>query len=175
MFVSLFVLPGCALLKDLFHFEKEVVEEKEVVIPHDPVKAKRHYNAGTKLVTQGDTEGAEREFSKAILFDKENITYYYDHAVACTTIDPASSKAEESFRKVLELAGNKKGSIKEVYYSYYGLAAIYASRGDKGLAVANLKKSVRSGFTHYNMLKNDSDFYSLRGDKEFDAFIKTLN
>lgn len=174
---AIFLLSGCAGLADWFKVKEDAPPViKKVVIPHDPKKAKEHYDMGTKFVKQGEAKKAATHFKKATQFDKKNIKYHYDLAVALTSLSSTSKQAEREFKKVIIISKRKNGSKhKEVFYSHYGLASIYALRNQKSLAVKSLIKSVEAGFTHYNMLKNDSDFYGLKGFKKFDDFVKALD
>lgn len=170
----MFFLSGCSGFMEWLKIEAEPATKK-VTYPHNAQKAKEHYDTGAKFIKQGETKKAVYHFKKATQYDTKNIKYHYDFAVALTSISSTSKKAELEFKKVIKIAKASNGEIlKEVFYSHYGLAAIYALRGQKSLAVDSLIKSVKAGFAHYNMLKNDSDFYGLKGFKKFDDFVSGL-
>ncbi len=171
IFSSMIFVSSCALL---FPPEKEPPPVKKVII-QDPEEAKKHNEMGRDFVRGGEFKEAIVHFKKATVLDRNVVVYYYDLAVAYTSLKPTSLAAVRAFKKAIALSSKNNGNKdKELYYSYYGLASIYALRGEKTLAVDYLIKSVKAGFSHYNMLINDGDFINLKGYKKFDDFIKTL-
>lgn len=171
LFSLMFIISSCAWFGPL---DEPVVKKAPIV--QNPKEAKRHHKMGRDLVQVGKFREAIPHFKKASKLDKKVVVYHYDLALAYTSVKGTSPAGTRAFKKVIALSSRKNGKKeKELYYSYYGLASIYALRGNKSLAVDYLIKAVDAGFTYYKMLINDGDFRSLKGYKRFDDFIDTLS
>lgn len=59
-------------------------------------------------------------------------------------------------------------------YVWYNMASVYALMGDKKNALDALKRAVNNGFDDALFLQEDSDFESIREDKEYQKLIETI-
>jgi tetratricopeptide (TPR) repeat protein len=51
------------------------------------------------------------------------------------------------------------------HYERYNVACCYALLGETELAFATLEEELKDGYTHFNHIRNDVDFISLRGER----------
>ena len=59
-------------------------------------------------------------------------------------------------------------------YVWYNMASVYALMGDKKNALDSLKRAVNNGFDDALSLQEDSDFESLRQEKEYQKLIESI-
>lgn len=58
--------------------------------------------------------------------------------------------------------------------AYYNLSCAYSLLGNKPAALRLLSKAVKSGYTNYDHLQEDSDLDAIRHDKAFQALVQPL-
>lgn len=56
-------------------------------------------------------------------------------------------------------------------YVYYNLAAAAARTGDASRAIKDLERAVEKGFTRFELVDEDTDFASVRGDESFRKWL----
>lgn len=71
----------------------------------------------------------------------------------------------------LSIAAQAKEKSPDVWY---GLASVYALMGDKKNAVNSLNRAIDFGFGDLQALQQDSDFESIREDKEYQEIVERL-
>lgn len=69
----------------------------------------------------------------------------------------------DMFRRADELSDAPNISVR--------MSFVYAERGEKELALAELEKAFQAGYSYFDFVESSSHYHSLRNDKEFRALI----
>jgi tetratricopeptide (TPR) repeat protein len=135
-----------------------------------PNKMRVHHNLGKAYLGKGRIEEGIREAEIALKLSgnldiKENVKYVLNLLGGAYFLKGESDKALRILQKAIEVDPNYATS-------YYNVSCIYAAKEEKERAFEYLKKAIALDPKYKEKAKDDKDFDSVRGEKEFEEMIK---
>ncbi|MDY6822803.1 MAG: tetratricopeptide repeat protein [Thermodesulfobacteriota bacterium] len=139
------------------HFEKAVQLAPDLVEPR--------YNLGRALLARGRLDEAAVQFQEILQMAPGHLKATTRLALVYTT-RKEYDKAIGLFTELLERRPAYSATIA------YNLACIYAIKNDKNNAIAWLKKSIKNGFSRFDLLFSDKDLENISDTPYYKTLLK---
>ncbi len=162
-----------------------------------PDYAEAYYNRGTVYADQGNSTQAIEDFNQALKLKPDFAAAYNNRGLAYSD-QGNSTQAIEDFNQAIKLKpdfaaayynrgnayakqGNSTQAIADynqaiklkpdLATAYYNKACVYSLKGEARAAIENLQQAIQLNATIKENAKTDSDFDTIRQDKQFQALV----